>query len=215
MTRAIFLDRDGVINQKPPEGDYITAWEDFHILPGVAEAIKLLNRARFRVIVVTNQRCIAKGLISAAEVEAIHKRMSDSLAHAGATIDAMYYCPHDAEPACRCRKPAPGMLLEAANTLGIELAASWMIGDSSVDIEAGKKVGCKTASIAREYLSNTQTKLDRSTHASVDICAATLLDAVQQILRRELAEVESEATSHPTRLVSQGKLSYSPDDSTN
>lgn len=213
MSRAVFLDRDGVINQKPPEGDYITAWEDFHILPGVAEAITRLNRAGFAVIVVTNQRCIAKGLITAAGVEAIHKRMTDSLSCAGATIEATYYCPHEQVPACRCRKPAPGMLLEAANARGIELATSWMIGDSSVDIEAGKKVGCMTAFIAPEHAPEGQACFDRSTLASADISAASLLDAVHKILSREEAVIESGVTSQRTGLASHGKLSYPHDDS--
>jgi D-glycero-D-manno-heptose 1,7-bisphosphate phosphatase len=213
MSRAVFLDRDGVINQKPPEGDYIIAWEDFHILPGVAEAIILLNQAGFRVIVVTNQRCIAKGLITAAGVEAIHKRMTDSLSCAGATIEATYYCPHEEMPACRCRKPAPGMLLEAANSRGIELGTSWMIGDSGVDMEAGKKVGCMTAFIAPDHAPEGQASLDRSTLASADISAASLLDAVHKILSREEAVIESGAILQRNRLAPPGKHPYPHNDS--
>src|SRR5271168_5223876 len=119
MTRAVFLDRDGVINRKPPEGDYVTRWEDFHILPGVAEGIVHLKQAGFRVIVVTNQRCVAKGLLSVAELEKMHQQMSDLLAQSGAAIDGIYYCPHEMEPRCDCRKPAPGMLLDAASDHGI------------------------------------------------------------------------------------------------
>lgn len=185
MIRAVFLDRDGVINQRPPEGNYITAWEDFKILPGVAEAIALLKRAGFGVIVVTNQRCIAKGLLTAAELDHMHQRMFESLALDGATIDGIYYCPHEMEPSCNCRKPAPGMLLDAARAHGIELGASWMIGDSDIDIEAGKNAGCRTARL-----------LDRIGSASVaghppnelgfpDITARSLLDAVCKILVRE------------------------------
>src|ERR1700734_927785 len=145
VNRAVFLDRDGVINQKPIEGEYVTRWEDFHILPGVVEGVALLNRAGFSVIVVTNQRYVAKGLLTIADLEKIHERMTDDLARAGAKIDATFYCPHEMEPSCDCRKPAPGMLLSAARSLGLELAASWMIGDSDIDIEAGKNAGCKTA----------------------------------------------------------------------
>ena len=119
----------------------MTRWEDFHVLPGVAESIRQLNGAGFRVIVITNQRCIAKGLLTVAELEKLHQRMSDHLARAGATIDAIFYCPHDFEPSCNCRKPAPGLLLEAAKSYGIELTASWMIGDSDIDVEAGKNAG--------------------------------------------------------------------------
>ena len=147
MSRAVFLDRDGVINQRPPEGDYITRWEDFHILPGVAEGIALLNHAGFSVIVVTNQRCVAKGQLSEADLQQMHERMTDVLARAGAKIDATFYCPHDIEPRCDCRKPAPGMLLSAARLHGIDLRASWMIGDSDNDVEAGHNAGCKTARV--------------------------------------------------------------------
>ena len=148
MIKAVFLDRDGVINRKPPEGQYVTRWEDFHILPGVVEGIVLLNRAGFCVIVVTNQRCIAKGLVTVADLEKMHQRMSDSLARDGAVIDAIYYCPHEMEPPCSCRKPAPGMLLDAARSRGIELPASWVIGDSDIDVEAGRNAGCKTVRLS-------------------------------------------------------------------
>jgi D-glycero-D-manno-heptose 1,7-bisphosphate phosphatase len=176
MTRAAFLDRDGVINRRAPEGGYITRWEDLELLPGVAEAIALLNRSRFQVIVVSNQRCVAKGLISAHDLESMHQRMQEALAAAGARIDAVYYCPHEKQPACDCRKPRPGMLLEAARAHGLELAESWMIGDSDIDIQAGRNAGCKTAKLAQ-----------KEDAAHTDLVASTLLDAVQHILRRELA----------------------------
>jgi len=95
MKRCIFLDRDGVINRRPPQNDYVTRWEDLHILPGTAEAIAALNNAGFLVIVVSNQRCVAKGLITACELETMHERMCATLATEGAKIDAVYYCPHE------------------------------------------------------------------------------------------------------------------------
>lgn len=193
MTRAVFLDRDGVINRKPPEGDYVTRWEDFHILPGVAEGIALLNRASFSVIVVTNQRCIAKGLISAAELEKMHERMTEILGKAGAIVDGTFYCPHEIEPACDCRKPAPGMLLNAARLHGIELSASWMIGDSDVDVEAGRNAGCKTVRLtpAAEALPGARC------HA--DLVATTFLDAIRQIFHREGVIVDSFSTVRAVR----------------
>jgi D-glycero-D-manno-heptose 1,7-bisphosphate phosphatase len=168
MSRAAFLDRDGVINRKAPEGQYITCWEEMHFLPGVAEAIALLNRAEFRVIVVSNQRCVAKGLLTAAELESMHQRMCDYLARAGAIIEAVYYCPHELEPLCSCRKPAPGMLLQAAREHGIDLAASWMIGDSDIDVEAGRSAGCKTALLLGS---------DQSADGDADVVAPSLLGA--------------------------------------
>ena len=194
MNRAVFLDRDGVINQKPIEGEYVTRWEDFHILPGVVEGVALLNRAGFSVIVVTNQRCVAKGLLTIADLEKMHERMTDDLARAGAKIDATFYCPHEMEPSCDCRKPAPGMLLSAARSLGLELAASWMIGDSDIDIEAGKNAGCKTARLLT--VDETAQLARRSaTPSRADIVAPSLLDAIHQILNREGVAVDSFSTA--------------------
>jgi D-glycero-D-manno-heptose 1,7-bisphosphate phosphatase len=172
MNKAIFLDRDGVINQKPNEGDYITSWADFHLLPGVAEGIALLNRAGYLTVVVTNQRCVAKGLLSAAQLETMHERMSQALLQANAKLDGIYYCPHDYEPACICRKPAPGMLLKAARRHSIDLGSSWMIGDSEIDMQAGVNAGCKTAGV----LSGSEI------FGRVDITASSLLDSVRRIL---------------------------------
>jgi D-glycero-D-manno-heptose 1,7-bisphosphate phosphatase len=145
MNKAAFLDRDGVINRKAPKGKYITRWEEVEFLPGVVDAIKLLRRSGFRVIVVTNQRCVARGLINIPELEALHQRMLRYLAEGGAIADAVYYCPHGKQAACGCRKPAPGMLLDAARDHQLDLASSWMIGDSEVDVEAGRRAGCHTA----------------------------------------------------------------------
>ncbi len=187
----MFLDRDGVINRKGPEGRYVTRWEDFHVLPGVVEGITLLNRAGFYVIVVTNQRCIAKGLMTVADLEKMHQRMSALLARAGATIDSIYYCSHEVEQFCNCRKPAPGMLLEAARSRGVDLQASWMIGDSDIDVEAGKNAGCKTVRLlaTRENVAESGRRGTKRNYA--DIIAPSLLDAVGQILHSEGAAAGS------------------------
>src|ERR1700685_3084744 len=95
MNSAVFLDRDGVINRKPPDGDYITRWEDMELLPGVDDGIALLNQANVCFIVITNQRCVAKGLISVAGLEEIHRRMTESLARSGAALDGIYYLSED------------------------------------------------------------------------------------------------------------------------
>ncbi len=173
MKRAAFLDRDGVINRKMPEGQYVTRWEELQILPGVSEAIIQLTEAGFCVLAVSNQRCVAKGLLTTRELESIHERMCQELATAGATIMGVYYCPHEIQPQCSCRKPAPGLLLKAARTHGIDLAASWMIGDSEIDMEAGKNAGCRTARIMTD---------GDLRGGSGDLTAHSLLDAVHQIL---------------------------------
>ena len=173
MKRAAFLDRDGVLNRKAPEGQYVTRWEEMEFLPGVHEAIRLLNRAGYFVVVVSNQRCVAKGLITTSELEAMHERMRDELATAGARVDAIYYCPHDFEPACNCRKPQPGMLLEAARRHDLNLSESWMIGDSEHDVEAGKRAGCKTARLVED---------GAPTVGEADVAASSLLDSVHKLL---------------------------------
>jgi D-glycero-D-manno-heptose 1,7-bisphosphate phosphatase len=198
LSRAVFLDRDGVINQRPPEGDYVTRWEDFHILPRVAEGVALLNHAGFSVLVVTNQRCIAKGLMTEADLQKMHERMTDVLAQAGAKIDATFYCPHEIDPRCDCRKPAPGMLLSAASSRGIDLGKSWMIGDSDNDVEAGRSAGCKTARvIATDATSRERAHISEAT-ITADIAASSLLDAVRQILKRGGVAIDSFSTAPTT-----------------
>ncbi len=176
MNKAAFLDRDGVINRKAPIGHYVTSWDEMQMLPGVAQAISLFNRAGYLVIVVTNQRSVAKGLISVSELESIHRRMCDDLARAGANVHEVYYCPHELEPACSCRKPQPGMLLRAAEAHNIDLSASWMIGDSDRDIEAGKNAGCRAVRLVEGAEVN---------NGKADEVASSLLDATLKILQRD------------------------------
>jgi D-glycero-D-manno-heptose 1,7-bisphosphate phosphatase len=187
VRKAAFLDRDGVINQKAPEGRYITTWDEMHFLPGVASAIGLLNRSGFRVIVVSNQRCVAKGLISVTEIESLHQRMCETLAAAGATIDGVYYCPHEKNPPCGCRKPEPGMLMTAAREQNVDLATSWMIGDSDADVKAGRAAGCRTARISSNQASGS------------DIVAPSLIDVIHRILEPPIALATSSNVSAENR----------------
>ncbi len=173
MNKATFLDRDGVINQSAAEGDYVLRWQDFHLLSGVVEAITLLNRANYLVIVVTNQRCVAKGLLTAESLEDIHLKMTTHLAAAGARLDAIYYCPHGSDQPCACRKPSPGMLLSAAHDHNIDLSNSWMIGDTDSDIEAGKHAGCRTIKITNDATGAAST---------ADYSSVSLLAAVRKVL---------------------------------
>ena len=138
---TVFLDRDGVINRLRP--DYVRAWSTFEFLPRAPEAIRLLNEAGLRIVVVTNQRAVARGLLSVAELQRIHDRMRAELAHVGASIDAIYYCPHD-KGACSCRKPNVGMFLQAQQDDPlIDFQRSVVVGDSVSDMQAGSQLGCR------------------------------------------------------------------------
>ncbi|MFP5249592.1 MAG: D-glycero-alpha-D-manno-heptose-1,7-bisphosphate 7-phosphatase, partial [Acidobacteriota bacterium] len=139
--RTVFLDRDGVLNEKMPEGAYVTRWEEFQVLPGAVGALGRLRQAGLRLIVVSNQRGIARGLYSARDVEAIHARFQQLLESHGAQIDAFLICPHD-QGQCNCRKPLPGLFEQAAARFeGVTAATSVMIGDSLSDITFARGLG--------------------------------------------------------------------------
>ncbi len=144
VSRTVFLDRDGVINRKLPEGQYVSSWQHFELLPGVPEAIAKLNQAGLRVVVVTNQRGIALGLYAPSDVDHIHIQLNERLAQSGAHIDGFYFCPHDKHQ-CNCRKPLPGLFEQAQKDFPeIKPETSLIIGDSLSDIEFGRNVGMKT-----------------------------------------------------------------------
>jgi D-glycero-D-manno-heptose 1,7-bisphosphate phosphatase len=138
---AVFLDRDGVINRDRP--DYVRSWDEFEFLPGVLEAFCILASQPLRVVVVSNQSCIGRGLVSRETVDEIHARMTEAVRESGGRIDAVYYCPHRPDEDCPCRKPRPGLILRAARELDIDLAASWMIGDDLKDLEAAEAAGVR------------------------------------------------------------------------
>jgi D-glycero-D-manno-heptose 1,7-bisphosphate phosphatase len=143
----VFLDRDGVLNRKPPPGKYVTCWAEFELLPGVEQALSRINRSDRKAIVVTNQRGVALGLYSCEELDDMHRRMRQTLAEGGARLDAIYVCPHD-EGECTCRKPLTGLFEQAFRDFPEARAAnSVMVGDSLRDIEAGRRMGMRTVLI--------------------------------------------------------------------
>ena len=157
--KAVFLDRDGTINKYV---GFLTDIDDFELIDGVADAIKLLNQSGYLTIVVTNQPVIARGEVTVEELQEIHNKMETLLGNEGAYIDDIFYCPHHPDKGfekeipelkivCDCRKPKPGMLLAAAEKYNIDLSESWMIGDGKNDIEAGRNAGCKVASVGEEH----------------------------------------------------------------
>lgn len=139
--RAVFLDRDGTISE---DVNYCSCVEDFHILPTVPEAIRLVNQSGFKVVVITNQSGLARGYFTEETLAEIHGKMESEFAKHDARVDAIYYCPHHPSDGCDCRKPKTGLLIRAVEDLGIILKASYMIGDMQKDIDAGRTAGCKT-----------------------------------------------------------------------
>jgi len=188
---AVFLDRDGVINN---HGGYVNSAADFVLLPGVAEAIRRLNHAQMPVIVVTNQGGVAFGHLSAAELTEIHDKMERELAREGARVDAIYACPYHPrgtvaglDRESRCRKPQPGMLEQASHAHGIDLLRSYMVGDMTVDIAAGREAGCTTL-LVQTGIAGSDDKMDVTPDATV----ADLPAAVDWILDQATAHQATE-----------------------
>ena len=156
MNKAVFLDRDGTIN---PDPGYISNPDDFNIYEGVAESLARLKKAGYLLVLITNQSGISRGLISTDQLDKIHKKLQLQLSEAGVQLDAIYYCPHhpdfpyiDGKAACNCRKPEPGMVLQALRELNIDPGISFMIGDRSSDIKIGIKTGIKPVHIGQSPL---------------------------------------------------------------
>ena len=162
---TVFLDRDGVVNKKPPEGQYVTSWRKFEIIPGAVQAVRLLNEAGVLVIVVTNQRGVARGAMTDEAVRAIHGRMLAAMMAAGARLDGVYYCPHE-EASCDCRKPMVGLFMQAKSAFpDITFEDSFVIGDSERDLEAGRRLGARVIRIGERVVPG-------------ELWASSLLDAV-------------------------------------
>lgn len=175
MKRAVFIDRDGTINV---EKDYLYLAEEFEFIPGAAKAIGILNKAGFLVVVVTNQSGVARGYYTEEDVHLLHRHIASQLELEGAAVDAWFYCPH--HPAgrgsyalpCRCRKPLPGMLLEAARRFDIDLESSIMIGDKLVDVEAGRAAGCSSIMVRTGYGQKEEQRLPKGVEVFDDLLAA-------------------------------------------
>ena len=136
---AIFLDRDGVVNQDRP--DYVKSWEEVLFLPGAVDVLARLAGAARPIVLVTNQSPIGRGILTVEQVEDLNRRIVDEVHARGGRIDAVYYCPHHPAAGCDCRKPRPGLLQRAAGELGLDLARSYLVGDAASDVQAALAVG--------------------------------------------------------------------------
>jgi D-glycero-D-manno-heptose 1,7-bisphosphate phosphatase len=188
---AAFIDRDGVLNEGVPDPrsdsgalESPLRVEDVRLLPGAAAAVHELARAGYALVCASNQPAAAKGTATVAGLLAVHERVLELLAREGVCFDASYLCPHHPvgvvaalSGPCACRKPAPGMLLEAADALGLELGRSWMLGDTDTDVAAGAAAGCRT--VLLEYPGSAH---KRAGAASPDLRAADLAGGVALLL---------------------------------
>ncbi len=142
--KAIFLDRDGVINKYPGDTKYVTSWKEFHFLPNVKKAITLLTGKEYPIYVISNQAGVSKGLYSQDALNDITNRMLKALEKSGARVSAVYYCTHRDEDRCSCRKPKAGLIKLALKGKKIDLRNSFFIGDTIRDVRAAKAAGCKS-----------------------------------------------------------------------
>ena len=139
--RAVFIDRDGVICQN--RSDHVKSWEEFVFLPGALDAMGRLATTGLAVVIITNQAIINRHIVPVGIVEEIHTRMLQAIEEVGGCVERVAYCPHRPDESCGCRKPEPGLLLAAAEALGLDLGSSYLIGDAETDMQAGRAVGCQ------------------------------------------------------------------------
>jgi D-glycero-D-manno-heptose 1,7-bisphosphate phosphatase len=190
--RAVFIDRDGTINE---EMGYVNHLDRFTLLPRTTKAIRLINANGLKAVIVTNQSGVARGMFPESLVGEVHRRMEDLLKADGAHIDGIYYCPHHPDfgppeyrKRCNCRKPAIGMIERACNDLGIDPTRSYMIGDRIVDVEFGHKIGAKGILVLTGYGKGELTYRNGQWGEKPDFVAQDLYDAVRWIITRETSK---------------------------
>lgn len=187
--RAVFLDRDGTINE---EVGYVNHIERFVLLPRVGEAIRILNQHGWKTVVITNQSGVARGYFPESLIRQVHGKMEDLLKREGAHLDGIYYCPHHPDigvspyrQRCRCRKPAPGLIEEAVKELDLDPSRSYMVGDRGADIEFAHRVGTKAVLVLTGYGKGEWEYFGNQWKSKPDCVAQDLYEAVQWILKEE------------------------------
>lgn len=195
---AVFLDRDGVLVK---EVGNLHQEEDLYLLPGAAEAIKILNEAGYLAILITNQPVIARGLCSLSGLKLIHNKLETLLSREGARLDAIYFCPHHPDKGyrgeipefkikCNCRKPATGMIEKAQKEFSIDLSSSWLVGDTTVDLETARRAGIRSILVETGYAGK-----DGRFQVKPDGCFPDLLSAVQELIYPEIKKSKKESLS--------------------
>ena len=180
--KVIFLDRDGVINKDPGFGDYIKSWKEFEFMPGAIDAIKLLNKHEYEIFVISNQAGVAKGLFSQGSLDEITANMLKEIEAKGGKIRSVSYCVHAADAGCDCRKPNTGQIKRVTKGLDIDFKNTYFIGDSRLDVGAGKNMDCKTILL----LTGKEDPEDSKTwQFKPDFIKNNLVEAVKWVLKEE------------------------------
>ncbi len=180
--KAIFLDRDGVINRDPNDGSYITGWEKFEFLPGSLEAIKDLTDNGYDIFIISNQAGVGKGVYTAESLNEITARMIKEIEKSGGRISSVNYCIHKPDEGCDCRKPGNDLIKKAVTGLDVDFGRSYFIGDSRKDIEAGKSMGCMTVLLLTGKENPDKIK---DWETKPDITKNNLKEAVQWVLKEK------------------------------
>lgn len=182
MNNAVFLDRDGVIIENVDT--YVRSWSDVQILPGSLDALARLKSSPYKVVMVTNQSAVGRGIIQPSVAEEINKRLVRLIEDAGGRIDGVFMCPHAPQDECSCRKPKPGLLLQAASHLSIDLASSILVGDALTDIQAGQSAGIKTNILVRTGRGKNQSELPAARELDPFFVFDSLDDVIYKLLLR-------------------------------
>lgn len=186
--RVAFLDRDGVINENRP--DHVKSWDEFVFIPGALHAIRRLRQAGWYTLVITNQAIINRGVVPRSVVNEINRQMVKTIAQHGGWVHGVFFCPHRPDESCDCRKPAPGMLLQAASRMNLQLDQCYLVGDALTDIQAGAAVGCQCALVktgrGRSQLEGADLSQYPPFHITSDISTA-----VDWLLHRERVQTHT------------------------
>ncbi len=180
LENVVFLDRDGVVNEDSP--DYIKKWKEFHFLPGSLEALKKLHTNDFTAIVITNQAMIGRKISGPEELKEIHRNMRDAVKRHGGIIREIFFCPHRPDENCDCRKPKPGLILQAQKKYDIDLSTACMVGDSAKDIECALSTGLRQAILVRTGNGKRAEFTLKERNIIPEYVAEDLMDAVEWIL---------------------------------
>jgi D-glycero-D-manno-heptose 1,7-bisphosphate phosphatase len=183
MFPAIFLDRDGVIIEN--RSDYVRDWSHVSIFPEAIHALSNSNLRNYKIVIVTNQSAVGRGIISLDTAKDINNRIINIIRNQNGRVDEAYICPHGPEDHCDCRKPKPGLLLQAARELSLDLRRSWMIGDAWSDIQAGQSAGVRGTIIVKTGRGTDQLSLPQPTNVMDYLVCGDLSQAMHTIIARD------------------------------